>query len=75
MTYKKLQIVSFLVFLLAVFILVVLVVKPFLNVLAFGTIMAILFWPVYSGLQKLLKSNTVASLITVLAMLALLVLM
>lgn len=73
MTYKKLQIASFLIFLLVVLILVLFIVKPFLTVLAFGTIMAILFWPVYNKLQKLIKSNTIASLLTVLLMLFILV--
>lgn len=69
MTYKKLQIVSFLVFLLAVLILVILIAKPFLNILAFGVIIAILFSPIYQKILRMVRSPNLAGLLTVLLIL------
>lgn len=69
MTYKKLQIVSFLIFLLAIFILTIQVIRPFLGVLAFGVIISVLFWPIYNKIYARIKSANIASLLTVLLVL------
>lgn len=62
---KKLQIVSFLVMLAIVFILIFFILKPFINLLALGIIIAILFHPVYKFLEKKFGSPSWASLATV----------
>lgn len=66
---KRLQIVSFLVMLAIVFILILFILKPFVNILALGAIIAILFYPVYKLILKHVKYPSWASLLTILAIL------
>ncbi len=68
-TYKRIQIISFLVVLFAVFIVVLLVLKPFVNIMALGLIIAILFRPLYNKMMKFAKNSTMASLLTLLIIL------
>jgi predicted PurR-regulated permease PerM len=67
--YKRIQTISFLVLLLAVFILVLFVFKPFVNILALGSILAILFYPVYKRILTRVRYPGVASILTVLLIL------
>lgn len=69
-TVKRLQTVSFLVILAMLFVVVLLVLKPFVNILALGSIVAILFYPLYKFLLKKISSPSGASLLTVLIILA-----
>ncbi len=67
--FKRIQTVSFLVLLLLVFILVLFIFKPFVNIIALAVILAILFHPVYVRLLPKVKYQSVASLLTVLLIL------
>ncbi len=67
--FKRIQTVSFLVLLLLVFILVLFIFKPFVNIIALAIILAILFHPVYVRLLPKVKYQSVASLLTVLLIL------
>lgn len=69
MNYKKLQIVSFLVLLLVVFLVVLGIVKSFLILISLGIILATLFHPVYAWIFKKTKSANLAALSSVLLML------
>jgi predicted PurR-regulated permease PerM len=67
--FKRTQTISFLVVLLAVFILVLMIFKPFVNILALALILAILFRPLYRYLLPRVKHPSIASGLTVLAIL------
>jgi len=66
MAYKRLQVISFFLVLLVVFIVVLFIVRPFAELLAFGVILAILLQPIYTRFLKALKSDNLAALFTVL---------
>lgn len=72
-TENRINTVSFLIFLLVVFIVVVFIAKPFVNLLAFAVITAILFSPVYNLLVRRVKNQSVASLLTIIIILAIIV--
>ena len=65
MPYKRLQIVSFFVFLLILLILVALVLKPFVSILALSLILAILIDPLQKRILYRFKSPTVAALLAI----------
>lgn len=65
MPYKRLQIVSFFVFLLLLLILVALVLKPFVGILAFSVILAILIDPLKNRILRVINSPTIASLLAI----------
>lgn len=65
MPYKRLQIVSFFVFLLILLILVGLVLKPFVSILASSLILAILIDPLEKRISVLIKSKTISSLLAI----------
>ncbi len=67
---SRIPIISFLVALFIIFILVVWILKPFVNILAFAVIVAVLFHPVYKLLLGKLKNSSLASLLTILIILA-----
>lgn len=62
---KRIHIISFLVVLAAVLVLVLFVLKPFVNILALGLILAILFRPLYRWFLKKVKYQSLASLLTI----------
>ncbi len=64
-TLKRVHVISFLVVLAVVLILVLFVLKPFVNILALGLILAILFRPVYRWILRYVKYPGVSSLLTV----------
>lgn len=64
MPFKRLQVISFFLLLLVVFIVVLFIVKPFAEIVAFGAILAILAYPVYTRLFNRLKSKNLAALLT-----------
>ncbi len=66
MAFKRLQTISFFLILLAVFVLVLVIIKPLASILAFGIILAILFHPIYNWTLRQVKSPNLASLLTVL---------
>jgi predicted PurR-regulated permease PerM len=68
-TVKRLQTVSFLVILAIILVLILFLLKPFVNILALGSIVAILFYPVYLYILKKIKYPSWASLLTVLIIL------
>jgi len=72
MPFKRLQVISFFLILLAVFVLVVIIIKPLATIVAFGVILAILFYPVYTRLLRRLKSPSLASALVVLLIIILL---
>ena len=63
---KRIHTISFLVLLLVVFILVLFIFKPFVNIIALAVILAILFHPVYVRLLPRVKYPSIASFLTVL---------
>lgn len=63
--FKRLQTISFLVLLLIVFILVLLIFRPFVNIIALGVIIAVLFQPFYAWLLPKVKHPGIASGLTV----------
>lgn len=67
--YKRIQTISFLVLLLLVFILVLFIFKPFVNIIALAVILAILFHPVYVRLLPRVKYQGIAAALTVLLIL------
>jgi predicted PurR-regulated permease PerM len=66
---KRIQTISFLVLLAAVMIFVILLLTPFVNILALAVILAILFHPVYNWILGKIGYPSWASLITVVIML------
>lgn len=66
---KRIQTISFLVLLLIVFIVVLFIFRPFVNIIALGVILAILFHPVYAWLLPKVKYPSFASALTVLSIL------
>lgn len=70
---KKLQVVSFLVILAILFILIFFILKPFINILALGVIIAILFNPVYKFIKKRLGSPSWSSFLTVILILLIII--
>lgn len=67
--FNRIQTISFLVLLLVVFILVLFIFKPFVNIIALAVILAILFYPVYKWLLLRVKYPGIASICTVLLIL------
>lgn len=63
---KNIQTISFLILLLIMFVVVLFIFKPFVNILALGVILAILFSPVYRKLLSRVKYPGVAAGLTVL---------
>lgn len=72
--YKRIQTISFLVLLFAVFILVLLIFRPFVNIIALGLILAILFRPLYLRFLPKVKYPSIASGLTVLVILLIILL-
>lgn len=62
---KRIHVVSFLIALGLVFFLVAWILQPFVNILAFAVIVAVLFHPVYKMFLQRLKKPAFASLLTV----------
>ena len=73
-TNGKIHVVSFLVALLLVFVLIAYIMQPFVNIIAFAIIIAVLFHPLYKFLLGRVKKPALASLLTVLVILLLIVL-
>ena len=71
---KRLQIVSFLIMLGVVLVIILLLLKPFVNILALALILTILFHPVYNFFLKRLNRPSIASLITLAIMLLIVIL-
>lgn len=67
--YKRLQTISFIVLLLLVFLLVLMIFKPFVNIIALALILAILFRPIYLRLTKATESPNLAAGLTVILIL------
>ena len=65
MSNNKIHIVSFFIALLIVFVVVVLIAKPFVNIIAFAAIVSILFYPLYRLLLNYVTKPGIASLITI----------
>ncbi len=70
-SYKRIQTISFLILLLAVFILVLFIFRPFVNIMALGLILAILFRPVYLRFLQWIKHPSLAAGLTILVILLL----
>lgn len=68
-TQKTIQTVSFLALLGAALVLVLLILKPFVNILALAIILAVLFHPIYYWILNRIKYPSWASLITVIIIL------
>lgn len=66
MASNRIHLISFLICLLLVFVVVVLIAKPFVNILALAIIVAILFHPVYKLFLKYITKPSLASLATIL---------
>ncbi len=66
---KRIHIISFLVVLAIVLILVLAILKPFVNILALGLILAILFRPVYRWFLARVKYPSLSSLLTIVVIL------
>ncbi len=64
-TQKRIQTISFLVLLGAVLVIILLLLRPFVNLLALGLILTILLYPVYSWILRRVKYPSIASAITV----------
>ncbi len=62
---QRIQTISFLILFFAVFILVLFIFKPFVNIMALGVILAILFRPIYVRLLTRVKYPSIASVLTV----------
>ncbi len=69
--FKRIQTISFLVLLAIVFVLVLFIFKPFVNIVALAVILAILFHPVYKWLNGKTNRPAVAAGLTVLIILLL----
>lgn len=69
-SYKRIQIISFLVVLFAVFAVILFILKPFVNIIALGIITNILFQPVYVRILRRVKYPAVSSMLTILVILA-----
>mgnify|MGYP001568370509 CR=1 FL=1 len=74
MASNRIHLISFLISLLLVFVVVVLIAKPFINILALAVIVAILFHPVYKLLLKYVTKRSLASFITILIILMIIIL-
>ncbi len=70
-TTKRLHSVSFLVALLLMFLLIGWILHPFINIVAFAIIVAIIFHPLYKFFYRRLGKPAIASLLTVLSILGL----
>jgi predicted PurR-regulated permease PerM len=70
MTSRRLQAISFLVILLAVLAVILIVLRPLFEILAFAVILSILFHPAYTKIKARIKSPSWSALLTVLIMLA-----
>ncbi len=64
--YKRQQIIAFFTLLLLVLVLVLFMLKPFVNILALGVILAVLFYPIYYRILVKIKSSNLAAFLTVL---------
>jgi predicted PurR-regulated permease PerM len=73
-TLKRVQAISFLVMLLVVLVIVLFILKPFVNILALGVILAILFRPIYRWFLKWIDKPSVASLLTIVLILLIIIL-
>ena len=69
-TYKRLQIISFLIILALVFVVVLMVLRPFVNIIAMAIILAILFNPLFGAFSRRIKSETWWAILTLAVMLA-----
>lgn len=69
---KRIQTASFLILLLAVFVLVLFIFRPFVNIVALALILTILFRPLYRKLLEKVKYPALASGLTVLIILLIL---
>ena len=65
MSYKKFQVYFFLVILTLSGLLTLVVFWPYLTLLAFGGVLAVMAWPLYRRLHTLIKSETAAAFLTI----------
>lgn len=65
MAQTKIQTISFFALLLGAFLLLFFIFKPFLSVIFFAILLAIVFYPLYLRFHKHFKSESIASLMTV----------
>ncbi len=65
MSYKKFQVYFFLVILTLSGLLTLVVFWPYLTLLAFGGVLAVMAWPLYRRLHALIKSETAAAFLTI----------
>ena len=72
--YKRLQTISFLVLLFLVFVLVLVMFRPYVNIIALAVILAILFRPVYLRLVPRVKYPSLAAALTILLILIIILL-
>ncbi len=70
--YKRLQTISFLILMLLVFVVVLVMFRPYVNIIALAIILAILFRPVYLKLAPQVKHPSLAAGLTVLLILLIL---
>ncbi len=68
MSYKKFQVYFFITVLTLSGILTLFVFRPYLTLLAFGGVLAVISRPVYLRLNRMLKSETAAAFLTVICM-------
>ncbi|MEZ4180387.1 MAG: AI-2E family transporter [Candidatus Doudnabacteria bacterium] len=64
---KQLHSISFLTILVAVFLLMLWILKPFINILALALILSILFRPLYRLIYSKISNKSISSLLTVVA--------
>lgn len=67
--FKRLQTVSFLILLLLVFVLVLMIFKPFVNIIALAVILSILFRPIYLRIARATNSPNLSAALSVLLIL------
>ena len=65
MSYKKFQVYFFLIFLALSLALTLMVFWPYLTLLAFGGVLAIISRPIYHRLYRILKSDTASAFLTI----------
>ena len=66
MANNRIHLISFLIALLLVFIVILFIARPFINILAFAAIVSILFYPLHRLFLKYVTKPSIASLLTVL---------
>ncbi len=74
MPYKRLQIISFFVFLFILIVLVAFVLQPFVSILASSIILAILIDPLHKRISALVKSPTVSALLAIIIVASIIIL-